>query len=858
MLKKILLSSCAVLIIIAALYFFYYDTPTPVNIKMQPSEWFYYQRAFPERDIPIDKYFKAINEKLNSKSFYKTAVKEKWIASGPSNIGGRITALEVDPVDKNLMYAASAAGGLFKTTDGGKSWTPKTDFYPSLSLGALKMDPNNSSILYLGTGEANISTDSYPGFGMLKSIDKGETWFLLGLENTRHIAEIEVHPLNSRIVYAACSGALYSKSEHRGIYKSADGGTTWKKVLFISDSTSAIDVAIDPQDTNIVYAAMWERLRGPSFRKASGLTTGLYKSTDAGKTWKQLKNGLPEDSKRNGRISIAVSKSNPDYIYALYKKSSDQAYSDNIFGSFYKSTDKGETWTKKPDHILPGEFSNFGWYFGLIEVDPDDPETVIIGEIDLLKSTNGGTSWTNITYSYSGPGTFIDQHPDQHALWIDKTDNKFMVAGNDGGIFTTTDGGNNWTKLYDLPVSQFYASTVDFLKPERKYGGTQDNGTLGTKSGNSNDWDMIYGGDGFHTLVDYTDSDIIYAEYQWNGLGKSTDGGISFYWARNGVDENDRTNWSTPVVMDNEDNNILYLGTYRVYATIDGAENWEAVSPDLTRGVNGRLGTITCISTGVLNNNERVIYAGTDDGKLSVSTNTGTDWKDVTGDLPLRYITDVLADKRNPSTAYVTLSGYNKDESNPHIFRTTDYGSHWKNISGNMPDVPLNSVIIDYDRDSVLYVGGDAGVFYTTNFGSDWFVLGEGLPNSPVFDLNYHQPTKKLFAATHGRSMFEIDISGIVTNVTDRNIAKNFILNQNYPNPFNPETMISFRLPQDTYAEIKVFDINGREVALAAKGYYKAGMNEIHFNGGNISSGVYFYRLQTDNHSLVKKMILLR
>jgi len=852
---KIISFIAAAIIIIVALYINFKPSDKEINIKQQPSEWFYAQRAFPNQNFPVEKYFSAIRKKMEAKALHKSSSDRKWILSGPSNIGGRITALEVDPDDKNIMYAGAAAGGLFKTADGGKTWIPKTDFFPSLSIGALKMDPKNSSVLYLGTGEANISTDSYPGFGLLKSIDKGESWVLSGLEQTRHIAELEIHPLNTDIIYAACSGPLYSKDDNRGIYKSTDAGATWEKVLFISDSTSAIDVAVDPKDTSIVYAAMWERLRGPNFRKASGLTTGLYKSTDGGQTWDQLKNGLPDDSKRNGRISIAVSKSDPDFVYALYKKSTDEAYSDNVFGGFYRSTDKGESWTQG-DTFIANEFYNFGWYFGLIEVDPDDPETVYMGEIDLHKTTDGGNSWTNLTHSYSG--SFTEQHPDQHALFIDKFNNDFMVIGNDGGLFTTDDGGFTWFKLYDLPVSQFYASTVAFLNPERKYGGTQDNGTLGTRSGSVDDWEEINGGDGFHTVVDYTNSNIIYAEYQWGGLGKSTDGGNNFFSSRLGIDSDDRTNWSTPFVMDIEDNNTLYFGTYRMYRTTDAAENWEAISDDLTRGPNGRMGTITCISSGV-ENSERIIYAGTDDGKVSVTTNSGDTWKDITGDLPLRYITDVLADKRDPSVAYVTLSGYNMDEKNPHIFRTTDYGESWTDISGNLPDIPLNSVIIDYDLDSVLYVGGDAGVYYTSNLGSSWFVLGEGLPNSPVFDLNYHQPSKKLFAATHGRSMFEISISDIVSNVTSENRINNYVLHQNYPNPFNSETVIKFEVPKDSYAELKIFNANGEEVASAAGGFYRAGvMNEVKFRAVNLASGVYYYKLQADNFSAVKKMVLLR
>jgi photosystem II stability/assembly factor-like uncharacterized protein len=835
------------------------------NLKYYPSDWFYQQRAYPHNEIPYEKYFKAAEQKLISMKLDKNRSVQKWNSIGPYNIGGRIPALDYDKVN-NFLYVGAAAGGIFKSTDLGKSWTPKTDFFPSLSIGALKIDPNNINVIYCGTGEANSSTDSYPGFGIIKSTDFGETWFFSGLDSSRHIASIEIHPLNSNIIYAAASGGLYSKGDNRGIYKSSDAGQNWEKVLFINDSTSAIDVALDPSDTNIVYAAVWERLRSPSYRKAAGVSSGIYISRDGGLTWDMAVNGLPVNNPSIGRISIAVAKSNPNYIYALYKGSGTPNGNTNTFYGFYRSTDKGENWTRMPDGILSSEFSSFGWYFGLIEVDPVDFNKVYLGEIDLLRTTNGGESWSNLTNSYSG--SFDQQHPDQHSLWVDPDQPHNLIVGNDGGIFTSTNNGTDWVKSYDLPVSQFYASTIDFLNPHVKYGGTQDNGTMRSFDGSTDNWEFIWGGDGFYCLVDYTDSKYIYVESQFGGIVRSTNGGESFLGASSGLDKS-RTNWSTPFILDIKDPSMLFLGTYKLHKTTNRAQNWTQISGDLTRGPDGILGTITAISSAVHSDSvSRIIYVGTNDAKVSLTKNTGNTWADVTGILPNRNITDIAADYRDPSIAYVTLSGYNLDQSNPHIFRTTNYGVDWEDISSNLPDVPINSIIIDYDADSVLYIGGDLGVYYTTNLGNEWHVLGEGLPNSPVFDINIHLPTRKLVAATHGRSMFEIDISDIITSSHENRIPEfGFRLEQNYPNPFNPTTKIKYSVgtsdkrvksKQSELVVLKVYDPLGNEVATLVNDEKNPGDYEIDFDASGLASGIYFYELKVGNFNKVNKMMLLR
>ncbi len=823
-----------------------------------PSDWFYTQRAFPLKEISFEKYFDAI--KVKQQLLSKSGFTRSWTQIGPSNIGGRITALEVNK-KANRIIAGTAAGGVFISEDDGKNWQCTTNEFPSLSIGALEADPNNPDIIYCGTGEANSSGDSYPGFGILKSTDGGLSWINSGLQETQHIAEIEVHPLDSKILYVAAAGPLYTKDNNRGIYKSADGGLTWAQVLFISDSTSAIDVAVDPSNANVVYAVMWERLRGPALRKFSGLTSGIYKSTDGGESWKILSNGLPVASKYIGRISIAVAPSNPEYIYALYKNSTEKYLSSNFFGGFYKSTDAGISWVKMPDSKLSSGFSDFGWYFGLIEVDPKDYNKLYLGEIDLLKTTDGGNKWTNITNSYSG--SFDRQHPDQHALWIDPDNTNNLIDGNDGGVFNSIDEGNIWTKTYNLPITQFYASTIDYLNPVKKFGGTQDNGTVTSFTGKDDDWKMVYGGDGFYCIVDYSNSNIVYAESQYGGLVKSTDGGKSFYLgATYGINYSDRKNWSTPIAMDPVDPKILYYGTYRLYRTKDGAENWNVISPDLTRGENGRKGTITCISTNRLHDDSQIVYAGTDDGKIWVGISPEFNWTDITGNLPLRYITDVCCDSGNPDYVYVTLSGFNLDLSNAHIFKSTDRGNSWIDISGNLPDIPLNSVIADPENNQVIYVGGDAGVFYTANSGESWDLLGRELPNSPVFDLNYHVPTKRLIAATHGRSLYEIDLIGL-TGISDRQSKPmSFKLDQNYPNPFNSETVIKWKQSLNGNVFLTLYNSNGQELKELLNKHFEAGNHSFTFNASdkyyNLPSGVYIYQLQVDGQRQARKMLLLK
>ncbi len=717
--------------------------------EKKPNDWFFMQRAYPLGDIPIEQYLASMRQaqQVRAKAGARDGV--VWSEAGPTNIPGRITDLAIHPDYPNTIYAGAACGGVFKSINNGASWTPIFDEQGTPSIGALAIHPHDPQILYVGTGEANGSGDSYPGTGIYKSTNGGSSWTHIGLENSYHIGRIAIHPLCPETVFVAACGKLFGTNPDRGIYKSTNGGLNWERKFFISDSTAAVDVALDPANPEMVYAAMWERFRGPDNRQVGGWTSGMYKSTDGGETWYQLTNGLPASGPTIGRIGIAVSASSPNVLYAIYCNHPGE------FMGVYKSTNCGESWTQTNDSALEGFLGGFGWYFGNIRVDPTDPDRVFAMGVELYRTTNGGGYWSEVGYSV---------HVDHHALFISPVDHNKVYLGCDGGVYLSTNGGTNWDLCTSQPSTQFYAITIDHLNPQRLYGGTQDNGTLRTLTGATGDWEMIHGGDGFYCNVDYTNSDVIYAEYQWGWLRKSTNLGYNWSYVMDGIDDYDRRNWCTPVIMDPVDHNTLYYGTYRLYKTTDGGGWWNPISGDLTDGPGGgslTYGTITTID--VAPSNTQVIYVGADDANVWVTTNGGGDWNNIDTGLPDRWVTRVTVDPFVESTAYVTFSGYKVSSPLPHIYRTTDYGTSWQSISSNLPEGPINDVIVDPQNPSVLYVGSDVGVYVTSDLGGSWEPLGTGLPITTVHDLVLHQPNRKLVAGTHGRSMFSCQLSAADT-----------------------------------------------------------------------------------------------
>ncbi len=800
------------------------------------NDWFMLQRVYPNNDVHPSLYEQARNT-IKQMAESRDGMLAAWQSVGPSNVGGRITSLALHPTNSGIIYAGAAAGGAWKSTDNGVTWN--SFFNESYSIGSITLDPNNPEVIYIGTGEGNPGGVAiYPGNGIWRSTNGGQTWANLGLTLTGQLGKIAIHPSNSNRIYVAALGLYRSRSQERGVYRSTNAGTSWERILFNNDTTGACDLIVDPVDPNRIIAALWTRYRPLSYSIINGANSGLWLSTNGGDSWSQITNGFPANDASIGRTSLAYAPSQTNIYYALLSNGT------GVRG-IYKSTDRGSSWTS-----FTATFGSEGqvWYNNILSVHPTDPNIVYAGMTSMYRTTNGGTNWATTAGSV---------HVDHHAVAFDMTNPNRIVIGSDGGVFVSSNGGTSWVKSLNLPITQFYAGTVDFTNPQRTFGGTQDNGTPRTLTGNQNDWTSIYGGDGFYVLVDPTNPNRIYAESQNGGLGYSTNGGTSFLNGTNGISGTDRKNWSTPIAMDLTHPLTLYTGTHRAYRTRNGMQSWTAISGDLTRGDGGRIGTITTID--VARTDSNVVYVGTDDGKVQVTTNGGTAWNDVTGTLPNRWVTRVTVDPDSANVCYVTISGYLEYAYQAHIYKTTNYGQAWTAIGGNLPNIPLNDVIVDAAARPRLYVGSDAGVLYSTNNGATWQVLGAGLPTVPVHDLTLHSPTRKLVAFTHGRSAWALDVTtltGVASGSTGVPTAME--LYQNYPNPFNPSTNIRFTISGEQFVSLKVFDVLGKEVASLVSEKLAAGSHTRVFDASNNPSGVYFYRLHAGVTSAVKKLTVLK
>lgn len=827
---------------------------------LRPFEWEYLKRTYPYLDADPRAYLDAIEhahklrEETRQEYFAKGQSAVQWEFIGPVNVGGRVVDIEFNPQNPDIIYAGFATGGVFKSTDTGANWFPVFDDQAVLTVGDIAIDPLNPDIIYVGTGEANGGHNNFPGGGVFKSTDAGLNWSYLGLYETVSIGRILVHPANTNIIYLAAIGSYFSPNPQRGLYKSTNGGVTWNQSLFVSDSTGAIDIIMDPSNPDNMMAAMWERVRRPTSSHLYGPSSGIYKTTDGGNNWSLIPSGagLPNPSAENvGRIGLTISQSNPEIVYALYTDGYDII-------SLFKSTDFGGSWTDvDTDNELNGGTGGFSWYFGQVRVHPTNPDIVYVLDVSFMRSSNGGNNWTE---NYQ-------THVDHHALAFNPTDPDNLVLGNDGGINFSNDAGVNWGPHIQIPATQFYEIGLDANNSLAYYGGTQDNGTNRTLDGGLNNWQHIYGGDGFYVIVDFNNSNIIYAESQFGNLGKSTNGGNNFFDATNGINSGEPTNWDTPVVMDPNNSTVLYYGTNYLYRTTNGAGSWSKVSPELTDYSGGRLGTITTIA--VAPSNSDVIYVGTDDSHIWVSPDNAANWIEISDGLPIRWVTRVAVDPTNENIVYATFNGLKWKDPQPHVFRSTDMGATWSDISGNLPDAPVNAFAVDNLNPQKIYLGSDVGMYFSFNSGQSWYVLGEGLPVLPVGDIEIHASTNELVAGTYGRSMYKIDLDLVSDIESDSEILpENFILEQNYPNPFNPTTKIKFSIPnigtqRAVSVQLKVYDVLGNEIATLINEEKSAGNYEVEFSshsgaGRNLPSGIYFYSLAAGNYSETKKMLLLK
>jgi hypothetical protein len=728
------------------------------------NDYFYLQRLSPDGRLNVHARSQALIHarmlRARLVAFTGLDAEGTWELRGPINVGGRVTDVIGDPANASKFYVGAASGGVWKTLDGGATFTAIFDGQGSQSTGALAIDPSDSNVLYVGTGEANPGGGSvtYPGDGVWKTTNGGATWQHLGLDQTVTIGRIVVDPKTPSNVFVAATGNLFSRNVDRGVFRSQDGGLTWTKVLFVSDIAGGVDLAIDPVDPRRVFAATWERIRSPKERIYGGPGSGLWRSTDGGTTWTRLAGGLPASTAEPGRIGVAISPSSPNTVYTVFYRKADSSL-DGVF----RSTDGGTTWTRQTVTNLTSIIGAQGFWSGRIFVHPTNPQEVWVDGVGLARSTNGGASFSSVA----------GLHADHHAQWFFPGNPATILKGTDGGLYRSTNGGTSWTHFNNLPISQFYTVEAHPAEPFKVYGGLQDNGVKRTTTGGLADWSNVIGGDGFEVHVDPRSTQVIYAESQFGALRRSTDGGASFASATSGL--SGRLGWKTPLAVDPASTgtgltSTVYLGSHLLFRSTNSAGSWTAISGDLTNGNQGVggvvFGTITTVA--VAPSNRNTIYIGTDDSNVWVTRNGGSTYTRLDATLPDLWVTRVAVDPANDAIAYATFSGFRVDQPLAHVFRTTDFGTTWTNISSDLPDAPVNEIAIDPSQSSTLYVGTDVGVFVSHDTGGTWAPLGVGLPDGVVVtDMKIIAgPPPTLLAATYGRSIFSIELPAPPTTTT--------------------------------------------------------------------------------------------
>ena len=732
---------------------------------------------------------KAFNQQkaLAAKSPYKDLL---WRNIGPDNISGRVSEVLGVPGNKNIIWASFATGGFWKTEDAGKTWKSLFDKEGTLSVGSFDVAKSDPNIIYLGSGEANIFRASLPGMGVYKSTDGGKTWKHIGLENTSTISRVIIHPNNPNIVYVAATGNEWSNNKERGLYMTTDGGKTWKR-LITEDPNGVIDLVMHPNDPNTLYASSWNRIRLRWSDPTPQDGDYIWKTTDGGKTWKKMTNGLPE-TKFTGRVGIALSRSNPDILYAYVdnhtpkrdpKPGELDPYGRPIqvipYGvQVWKSADAGQSFTKvsTEDEKLERFAGTYGWVFGQIRVNPQNPDVVYIMGVPMAKSTDGGKTFIVVR----GEKTSERMHGDNHALWMDPTDSSYMINGNDGGVIVTTDGGKNWNNFFDvIPTTQFYNIAYDMKTPYNVIGSVQDEGsfmasvknTFGVIDTTIQRWRYAPGGEGTIHAVDPTDPDLVYSSTFYGRLTSSRVYKDSFsqknIFPQKADDEDvHRGEWLAYTLLSPHDNKTLYHGFQYLFKSSDQGATWKRISGDLTYNDKSRMGktpyainhqAIVAIDESPIT--KGVLYVGTDDGRVWLTMNDGGEWKEITKGLPERvHVSRLVASKYDAATVYITMSDRREDNIKPYIFRSTDYGKTWTALVTDLPSSPVNVIREDPKNPNILYCGTDMGVYVSRDKGRSWQSIQGNLPSSvSVNDLFIHPRDLNLVIATYGRGVWVLD-----------------------------------------------------------------------------------------------------
>jgi photosystem II stability/assembly factor-like uncharacterized protein len=702
---------------------------------------------------------------------------------GPFRTAAWVTAVAIPESPRHdhlyTMYAASRSGGVWKTTNGGTTWRNITDSVGIGATGAIALAPSNPSIVWIGTGDQANARSSYSGTGVYKSTDAGASWQFMGLPDSQHIARIVIHPANPDIVYVAAMGHLFSRNDERGVFRTRDGGRTWKKVLYLNDGVGAIDLVVNRRSPDTLYAAMYEKDRRPWELVESGPGSGIYRTDDGGETWKKLGGGLPEA--RLGRIGLDIYQRNPQILYALVENHNPKPGGEDrtadalnplaagiIGNELYRTDDGGRSWRKVTDENVAGGKAPYS--FNQIRINPHDDRTVIVTSDSMYISRDGGRSWNT--------DFFRNVFGDFREMWWDPEDENRIVLGSDGGVSVSVDGGRTAKYFPNMGVGEVYAVGVDMDDPYNVYGGMQDHDSW---KGPSNapmgritleNWVTVGPGDGMYNVVDPTDSRWVYNTRELNQLGRMDQktGVRTPIAPRRPADQPKlRYNWIAPIALSPHNPQILYAGAQVLFRSLDRGDTWEEISPDLTTNDPQKVGrnvpfcTITSISESPVR--AGTIWVGTDDGKVQLTTNHGGSWTDLTPALAAagapadRWVSRVFASPYDPAVAFVAKNGFRNDDFAPYLYRTTDGGRTWTAIAANLPKAPINVVVQDRRNRNLLFVGNDVGVFVSIDGGGSWSRLQANLPTVPVQDLTVHPRENDLVLGTYGRAFWVGDIT---------------------------------------------------------------------------------------------------
>ena len=712
----------------------------------------------------------------------------QWREIGPAVVGGRISDLAVDESDTRNIYVGTATGGVWKSTNHGTTWTSIFKNESTASIGDVTLAPSNPNVVWVGTGEPQNRQSSPWGDGVFKSMDGGRSWTNLGLQETRHISRIRVHPRDPDIAYVAAVGNLWTSNPERGVYKTTDGGATWALVLFVDDHTGAIDLIMDPADPNTLFAAMYQRQRTAWGFNGGGPGSGIYRTLNGGRAWKRLEAGLPDGDL--GRIGLDVYQRDGNLVFATVEARRGQT-------GVYASRDRGDTWEK-----LSGTNPR-PMYFSMIRVDPNNSERVYVGGQNLMRSDDGGR-----TFTADGARNV---HLDHHALWIDPANSNHLVLGSDGGVSASFDGSETWRFYDNLPVSQFYEIGFDMRNPYWVCGGLQDNGswcgpsnTLDSQGIRNADWQNISGGDGFYVQIDPEDSTVLYSESQGGRISRvdldtgertSVSPTPNFdleegspakkdYPSAEDPDPDDpryRFNWNTPTLLSVHDRNTVYTGSQMLMRSGDQGLTWSQISPDLTYDIDrsqlpimGVLPTDSMISrhdgvstystlttVGESPTNPDVLYTGSDDGRVMGTQDGGVTWVDLTpgieGVPANTYVSRLVASAVSEGRVYATFDGHYSGDFAAYVYVSDDFGASWRSITTGLPNSSVNILAEHPDQENLLFVGNEVGLYVSTDRGSNWSPLMNGLPTVPVDDVKIHPDQNDLIIGTHGRGIWVLD-----------------------------------------------------------------------------------------------------